>query len=330
MTRVLVAALLLTAICLLGSRKPSVDPSHPVKRAGDQALFDAVVKRVRQGEPYYPAMASELRARHYPMRSVFNWRTPLLFEGLARSSPQVLVWILPALTIVVCMAVATSRVGQPLLTAALLIGTATAPPLFTEAWAGLLIGVSVVATLRNRPIPAVIAGLGAAFVRELALPYAAVCLSLAGIERRLRPLAWWIGGLALFALFFWYHATKVAAVVAASDPGQSTSWIQFGGLTFLVTALQVTGWLALLPRTAAAFCLALLVLVVWSRDAPPIVRASLLAYGLFFSVVGQPFNWYWGLVVGPLACLGLGYAPIAIKGLLRNVRERPRRAVAHR
>src|SRR3989304_1677149 len=45
--------------------------------AGDVALYRAEADRIHNGEGYYQAAAAELKARGYPTRSVFNWRTPL-------------------------------------------------------------------------------------------------------------------------------------------------------------------------------------------------------------------------------------------------------------
>src|SRR4030095_4731899 len=44
----------------------------------DAELFEAVVVSMRENPAYYPIMGRELRARGYPVASVFNWRQPLL------------------------------------------------------------------------------------------------------------------------------------------------------------------------------------------------------------------------------------------------------------
>src|SRR5262245_1064005 len=53
-----------------------LDPAEEDRR-NDLRLYRAIVDRVHHGEPYYDAAEAELRARGYPMRSVFNWRPPL-------------------------------------------------------------------------------------------------------------------------------------------------------------------------------------------------------------------------------------------------------------
>ena len=49
----------------------------PDRGPGDIELYRAEVDRIRAGESYYDAAASELRSRGYPTRKLFNWRMPL-------------------------------------------------------------------------------------------------------------------------------------------------------------------------------------------------------------------------------------------------------------
>ena len=67
------AALVGVALSPLANDQTGVERSEP----GDIALYRAEIERIRGGEGYYQAAAAELRARGYPTRSVFNWRTPL-------------------------------------------------------------------------------------------------------------------------------------------------------------------------------------------------------------------------------------------------------------
>ena len=61
----------------------SISPSasgfadKPSRGASDVDLYVAEIQRIAQGETYYAAANTELHARGYPTRSVFNWRTPL-------------------------------------------------------------------------------------------------------------------------------------------------------------------------------------------------------------------------------------------------------------
>src|SRR5687768_12519898 len=64
----------------------------------DSAHYAAIVSSVAQGQSYYAALDTGLRARGYPTGSVFNWRPPTLTMGLARA-PIVMWVILGLLTI---------------------------------------------------------------------------------------------------------------------------------------------------------------------------------------------------------------------------------------
>ena len=64
-----------TGVMLAGDR-PAPPPGRSAD-SGDVALFRAIVDDMRAGHPYYDAFGTQL-TRHYPVRSLFNWRTPLL------------------------------------------------------------------------------------------------------------------------------------------------------------------------------------------------------------------------------------------------------------
>src|SRR5688500_2533608 len=57
---------------------------RPGGRGGDGALHQATLARTAHGENYYDAVDKELRARRYPTRSLFNWRTPLPVWAIAQ------------------------------------------------------------------------------------------------------------------------------------------------------------------------------------------------------------------------------------------------------
>jgi hypothetical protein len=231
-------------------------------------------------------------------------------------------WILLAACILLGILAGTAGNPEAPLSGVLLIGTVLMPPLLHESWAGLLIGFSAVAYLRGWTLAGAVIAAAALFVRELVAPYVVVCAVFAMHDRRIKELGVWGVTLLAYAVYFWRHAAQVAAHVTASDLSQPASWVQFGGIGFLVSALHTAGWLPLLPRAAAAVALVLLCSVLFSRSTPALLRAWLAVYGLFFSVVGQPFNWYWGVLVGPLCALALGYSPAALKMLFGPPEEK--------
>jgi hypothetical protein len=92
------------------------------------------------------------------------------------------------------------------------------------------------------------------------------------------------------------------------------SWIQFGGLPFVIAITQMHSYLLRLPQWASAIYLvaALFGLVGWHSAGGRRLTITVSAYVLAFSVVGQDFNLYWGLLISPLLCFGAVRAPAAL------------------
>jgi hypothetical protein len=331
---VLLATALLTGFCLLAA--PAPPPVCNVReegsQTGDVALYRAEIDRIHAGEGYYQAAAQELIARNYPTRSVFNWRTPL---------PMWLVGKLPAVVLgkvllcglalaVLLMAFAAAsrqepnicRLAAPLVV--LLIG-ALLPCLLGNLfvmpvlWAGTLIALSIAAYGVDLPALGVAAGLAAVFFRELALPYALLAAGLAWRQRRRRELLAWLAGLAAWAVFFGLHCWQVSRVVAPDALPHRHGWIQFGGLSFILATVQANACLLLVPTwvTVLYFVAGMLGSAGWDT---PLGRRATMALCLFvaaFSVVGQDFNRYWGMMIAPLVCFGAVRAPAALRDLCR-------------
>jgi hypothetical protein len=77
------SALLAIVACLWASL--SGKPQTPLNVSGlsDPEVLERIVQRVRHGDNYYEAAGDELRADHFHVRSVFNWRQPLYAWFLA-------------------------------------------------------------------------------------------------------------------------------------------------------------------------------------------------------------------------------------------------------
>ena len=76
--------LALTAVAAVAfSRQPGPLGAAVAEGESDVSLHSAVVGRLERGENYYDVTGDELRRRGYPTRSVFNWRSPLLFSAVA-------------------------------------------------------------------------------------------------------------------------------------------------------------------------------------------------------------------------------------------------------
>lgn len=329
----LVAWLLTTVLAVTTTFSPAASDRSVRDRArpGDNELCWAVADRVARGEGYYPALAGELCSRGYPTRSVFNWRTPLPIWLIGHLSYPWIGRVMLSLLGVAMLALGTTmvfredrpRIGRALLTGLLL----TAPAwvcgmrgLFIsmhELWAGTLIAISVAAWGLNWRGTAIAAGLLAPFLRELALPYPMLCAVLAWREHRYKELAFWLAGLLAWAAFFGVHWLEVARAMPPGGRFQSHSWIQFGGLPFLIATMSANYYLLLLPKWIAAiyFVAAMFGLLGWHTTGGRQVAITVLLFVLLFSVVGHPYNLYWGMIYAPLLCFGAARFPAALHDL---------------
>jgi hypothetical protein len=304
------------AIMLSNQRQVTVPPA-----GGDSRFFEEVVARVRSGEGYYVATGALLRANHYPLTSVFNWRLPLLYVAIARVSEpgaSFVLWALALLLLVRATPILRGVLGVLPLLPGLFIVTVRPALFLTELWAGVCIGHSVVSYARNRRLEGVAWAVVALFIRELAAVYCVVAGVHAVWRRQWREVLAWTVGAAAFAIYFGVHTAMVRSNVHAGDPAQPRSWIAFGGLPFMLRAFREgAGLLGLLPPLLFGIIIALAVSAWWSKTMPWHVRAGVPAYAALFLIVGQPFNVYWGDIIGPLFGLWLAYVD-PIRDLLRR------------
>ena len=291
----------------------------------DSSLFGAVVARVAGGEPYYPAMGTELRARGYPSASVFNWRQPTLFIALARApilSRVVLVAVIVAL-LAWTVRLFSRAPGEVLLLAVLAqvgaAATALTPlgAVLPETWVGNFVALSALAYARGRTGLGAGLGLAALFVRDLVAPYVALCMFLAWRARRRTELAIWSVGVCAWAVAYAVHAN---AAMHAMQPGDLAhpSWVQLGGLRFVLATIGFGGWLYLMPTWVSAVACVLLVAAIWAPTRAEHVKATVATYLGVFAVVGQPFNQSWGLMTAPTWAIAYG---LGVPGLVRLVRQ---------
>jgi len=276
----------------------------------DVELFRAVVAEMNAGSSYYEAMGSELRQRRYPSTSVFNWRTLLLYRTLALGplaaartallAAAIALWVLTVLVIrrhstLALIVAAVIQLGA-------VIAVAVPPAvLLTEAWSGVIIGLSFCAFRLRRWRTGVGLGILALFIRELAAPYVAVCALIAIRKRRWNEVVGWTVAAMVYFASFARHLITVRALHQPGDLSQASSWLFWGGPAFFVQTLRTNAWLYVAPSwlPLAAVLLGLLA-ASWHSGAPLRLRAVTLAYLAMFLAVGQPFNSYWGLVTAPL------------------------------
>lgn len=284
----------------------------------DLALYEAEVRRMQKGEPYYDAAAAELPARGYPTKSVFNWRQPL---------PMALIAVLPrpddARLILGMLGAGILFLGyhvvrqdaelSPAATAwvvltvfSLLPGILPTLYYSSELWAGNLILLSLLLGASGRTLPAVFVGTTALFFRELALPYCLSAAVAAWMGGRRRESLTWSAGMLVWGAFFAWHLSQVMARIP-HDATASRGWLCGGGVDFVLSTAQMHFVLVLLPRwaTVVYVTLAAVGFVGAKSELGRRGAAACAAYTAFFALVGQPFNQYWGQLWAPLLCLGV-------------------------
>ena len=317
---------LFTVFCLAKAPPPPeiVDVTKKAAEPGDVDLYRAEVDRVHAGEDYYAVAAEELPQRGYPTRSVFNWRTPLpmwligvmptvllgklllcalaltvlwlAFETASREEPNIYRLALPLVVLLI----------GPLLPC--MLGDLFVMPVL---WAGVFIAISICAYGMNRPYVGVAAGLAAVFFRELALPYCVLSMAIALWQRRRGELLAWTIGLAGWVVFFGLHCWQVSHLISPDAVAHRDSWIQFGGLSFVLSTVQMNSCLLLMPTwvTGLYFVAAMFGIAGWNTPMGRRTALTLCLFAVAFSIVGHDFNRYWGMLFAPLLCFGVVRAP---------------------
>lgn len=322
------AIMLLACVGITFSPWRSGFADFPGRRPSDVELYQAEVDRIHAGESYYSAAGTELRARGYPTRSVFNWRTPL---------PMWLVGVIPdpvlakgllcgmcLITLCLGFAICSDEGSLSAGIAFAIAFSGTALPcllgnsfLLPELWSGMLIALSVGCYGRGHRAAGLLAGISALFVRELAAPYCLLAAALAVRHRRWREVVLWMAGFAAYAIFYVAHWHTVQGFIGADDVAHDRGWVRFGGAAFVISTAQMNAYLLLLPQWVSALflVLSLLGLSRWSSAAGERIGLTVAGYVLAFGIVGQDFNQYWGSMFAPLLCFGIARALPALADL---------------
>ena len=127
----------------------------------------------------------------------------------------------------------------------------------------------------------------------------------------------WFGGLAAYGVFFLWHIAQVQVWRLPEATAHAQSWVQFGGLSFLLATTQMNGFLLVVPQwfTAIYLPLAVLGFLSWSSRGGRFAALTAGVYMALFATIGMEINQYWGSLTAPLLCLGASRAPLAIKEL---------------
>lgn len=286
--------------------------------AGDAASYLAIVERMRGGEGYYAAAHDVLLADGYGTRSVFNWRTPA-WPTLLAALPglwvaQALLTGLAAVALGVLFRALRREGGLGVALVALigaggsLLGLAAPQSvLFGEVAAGILILVAVACHASGWRRTGHLFGLLALFVRELAAPFVVVSLVLALWRRRWDEVGLLLTGLALYAIYFGWHAMMVGEQLGPADRAYAEGWVQLGGFGFLVRTLGFNGIWGLLPAPIAALALPLGLFGLWRWPRGALAGLTVLGFAALFALIGKPFNGYWGAIYTPVLMVGIGW-----------------------
>jgi len=294
---------------------PSVTSTNVKSRGSDAELHGAVITDLQRGLAFHDAFGFELRRLHYPVRSIFNWREPLLSWTIAFvPHGEWIAYVLGALLLS-----SAWFVQRRWWTIALLVPTflpiGTTANAFPELWAGMLLGLSAVAYIGGRPLPGVACAMLALAVRELTAPYCVALTLYAAWRRDWREVSAWMLGLLLYGPYYGWHVWNALAQMQPGDPAIPHSWVAFGGLPFLLRILQFTNPLFMASQLAFACAIACAALA-WADSVPRSLQMGLLIYVPFFLIVGQPFNVYWGFMIASLFALWLSYVPDGVAALL--------------
>lgn len=303
---------------------------------GDIALFRAIVDRVHDGQRFYEASGQEMRARRYPTASPFNWRMPLplwLVGELPEFALAKAILALVALTVLVWgfdwlareASLGGALGGGLILTGALMPTVLGDLAVMPELWSGLFIALSLCCYGRKFDDGAVVAGVAALFLRELAAPYVVLMIVLAAHERKRRELVRWLVGLAAFGGYYAFHLWQVASHRLPTDLAHPQGWMQFLGLPFVISTAQMNCYLLLLPQwvTALFVALALAGVSIWNTPAQTRLGCAVLGYCAAFSMVGQEFNQYWGSMYAPLLALAAGRSAHCLARLWKQATLQP-------
>jgi hypothetical protein len=329
------AAFLVTALTRDTTPPKRAVPEDDPACGDDFLLFRRLAEHVRAGENYHDAAFREMRAHRFPTGSPFNFRTPTYAWVLGVFPSDA--WGRALLILIAAAALAAnffaelrelSVVGAAI-GALFLFGVAKwcldADGIYSqELWASMLIALSFGLAGLGWRYPAVAAGVLALFFRELALPFCLLAGGLALWHNRRAEAALWFVGVLLYGLFLAWHAHEVMLRMTAADQAQS-DWLCLGGLKFELVTARMNDFLYSAPGWVVAIYLSagLIGLAGWRSDHGVLAAATVVAYLVAFSVVGNPYNGYWGLLYTPVLALGLARAPATIADLVHAVARRP-------
>ena len=320
------ALIVLAVVLLLAMAASPVDPGPVLAR--DTGL----VERLRHGGGFYPIAADTLRSGGESLRPALAFPMPALPVIVAALPPIVVVAMMILLAAVVAMAwqarmlaVCDGATGQVVLLVLLIAGLVPAgqPDLTAvpETWAGLLIALSLARRHPRRWMEAVGFGLAAALTAGVAALYLLVMAACAWREGYGREAAGWLGALLVLVVVLGFHLHGVAGVLHPLDMAAAMT----GGAEWSAGFASVAAATAalLLPVSAGAV-LVLLATIGWTawRDPLAIRAGGTVLAVLMVLATGMPAMG--GLLVAPVALVGLVFIPDLLRDLLAGALDNRR------
>lgn len=327
----------LVTLYALAIMRPTVAPMRPLRAAAtvnsevpsDLRQYRRIVDRVHARENYYDVYREDLEAHGYHFGSVVNFRTPLLlYFQSCLPAPEWSRGLMAVLSVVALAAtfrllageldLSLATMGTLLTGGALGLGLSGDCFFSQEAWAGLLLLGSFLAYASDRFFLGAIFALWALFVRELAAGYCVVAFALSLYGRRRDEIVLWLIGFIGYAIHFSLHAWSAAARTIGAPPMPYSQWLQCLGIGFVLDTVRMNLFLFPLPTALVAIYLAMAILGSAARmgRGRGLLLGVLMAYTVAFSIVGQPFNDYWGLLVAPLLPIGFAWGVPAFRDLV--------------
>ncbi|UMY19667.1 hypothetical protein MMB17_10370 [Methylobacterium organophilum] len=334
------AALMVYGLALSFAPNAGMVRTSPDPEQTDVKLYTAIAERVAAGEGYYTAALAEQRQRGYPLKPFVTVRLPTLALLQARIGIDAAQRILCGLAALAALAMAFRLFrdlgpGRVLAAAIALTVVGLLPfgvPVFGfwhEAWASVLVVLSLACRSRERWIGSVLIGFVAVAFRELALPYLCVMAFVALVEGNRREALAWIAAILAFAGLLAAHALTLSHLVTAADPA-SPGWSAAGGWPFVLSMIGACTLLTLAPFPLVAL-VAPLCLLGWAAWPGGLgLRVALLLGGLSlaFMLIGRPDNFYWGMMLAPLLFTGLAALPFGLRDLVHAARGQAQPRIA--
>ena len=331
---------ILIAVLAIAIWQPSASPAPKVRASpaqhSDLQLYRDIITGVAKGGDYYEVAAKEQREAGYPLKPFYTFRLPThatVYAAFGERAMVGVVWLLCAGLMVAWWFRLRPLLPLPMLGVATFLmagglGGLLQPMtgLFHESWAALLLALMVALYRPEKAWPAMLAGVAALMVRELALPMILAMGGLALLERRWKEVAGWAVAVGLFACYVALHAHWVSQVVLPSDPA-SQGWSRHLGLQFSLKSIaKITMGIRLPDALAAA--LLILSLFGWvSVRSGWALRAFLLllGYGSMLALFARADTFYWALMAAPLSFVGLAFLPKAFADLAKAMGRTPYR-----